>query len=90
MNKKDLINWVSEQTNTPKAQVDKLLNATLAGIQHGTKTNGSVSLIGFGTFKSTQRKSREGRNPKTGEKMQIPASVSPTFSAGKSFKDALQ
>ena len=90
MNKKELIDWVAEETKTPKIQVEKLINATLAGIQRGTKSDGSVSLIGFGTFKATPRNAREGRNPKTGEKMQISATISPTFSAGKAFKECLQ
>lgn len=89
MNKKELIDWVAENTGSSKIQAEQMVNATFDGILHGTKKDGSVTLIGFGTFKASQRKERNGRNPKTGESLVIPASISPVFSAGKAFKDSL-
>lgn len=89
MNKKDLIDWVALNTGETRVLAEKIVNATLAGIQEGTRQNGSVTLVGFGVFKASPRKARTGKNPATGEAIEIAASVAPKFSAGKAFKDAL-
>jgi len=89
MNKGDLINEVSKVLKTKKdaqAAVDCVLSSITKTLGNGD----SVSLIGFGTFKVTERKARQGRNPQTGEEMHIPASKVPKFAAGKALKDAVK
>jgi DNA-binding protein HU-beta len=89
MNKGDLINEVSKVVRTKKdahAAVDCVLSSITKALGKGD----SVSLIGFGTFKVAERKARKGRNPQTGEEIDIAASKVPKFVAGKVLKDAVK
>ncbi|MEZ9997270.1 HU family DNA-binding protein [Vibrio sp. 10N.261.46.A3] len=86
MNKKDLVNHIAEQVDINKEQATAALNAIVEGITTILADGDDVTLVGFGTFKITHRAAREGRNPKTGEAIQIAASKSPTFKAGKELK----
>lgn len=89
MNKSELIDAIAQETGLTKADAAKALDAVTGAIV-GTVANGdSVSLIGFGTFKASARAAREGKNPKTGEKLSIAATTVPKFSAGSNFKAAV-
>ena len=87
MNKGELVDKVAEKATVTKKQADAVLTAALESIMEAVSEGDKVTLVGFGSFESRERKAREGRNPKTGEKMEIPASRVPAFSAGKLFKD---
>ena len=89
MNKGELIDAVAEEAGVSKKNAEEILTAMLDVITETVASGDKVSLIGFGAFESRQRKAREGRNPKTGEKLKIPATVVPAFSAGKGFKEAV-
>jgi nucleoid DNA-binding protein len=89
MNKAELINEVAKVTCTKK-EADEAISATLAAIQKALKKGGSVTLVGFGTFKVSKRKARKGRNPQTGKEIKIAAKKVPVFKAGKGFKDAVK
>ena len=87
MNKNEMISAVAEKTGMAKKDVDKALAAVLATVIEEVVEGGKVQLVGFGTFEGHARKARMGKNPHTGEPMEIPASVVPSFKAGKAFKD---
>jgi DNA-binding protein HU-beta len=89
MSKQDLVEKVAEKTKLPKSEVATVLNETLDAITDGMKS-GDVVLTGFGTFKTSKRAARAGRNPKTGATIQIPAMTVPRFKAGKALKDAIR
>lgn len=89
MNKSELIETMSEQAQISKAAAARALDAALEAIQNSVAKNDPVRLVGFGTFELSERKARTGRNPKTSETMQIPASQSPKFKAGATFKKAV-
>jgi nucleoid DNA-binding protein len=89
MNKADLINKVAQVTATKK-DAKVAVEAVLSGISGALADGDSVSLIGFGTFKVSQRAARQGRNPRTGENVYIPAKKVPRFVAGKALKDAVK
>lgn len=89
MNKNELISAVAEKTGMAKKDIDKALAATLGTVMEEVVAGGKVQLVGFGTFEGRARKSRMGKNPHTGEPMEIPSSVVPSFKAGKAFKDAI-
>ena len=89
MNKNDLIAAVSDTANLSKADAAKAIDATFETITSTLKSGGDVRLVGFGTFSVAARAATQGRNPRTGEKIQIPASKHPKFKAGKSLKDAV-
>jgi DNA-binding protein HU-beta len=89
MNKGDLVNEVSKVLKTKK-DAQAAVECVLSSITNALENGDSVSLIGFGTFKVADRKARQGRNPKTGEEMYIPASKVPKFKAGKALKDAVK
>ena len=89
MNKQELIQAIAKKTNISKAQALEILNCTFETIKGSLKKNQRVQLIGFGTFLVRQRKARQGRNPKTGETIQISAKKVPAFSAGSKLKKAL-
>ncbi len=72
-----------------KADVGKVVDATLEGITNALKRNDEVRLVGFGTYTVTKRSASEGRNPRTGEPIKIPASKLPKFKPGKALRDAL-
>jgi nucleoid DNA-binding protein len=89
MNKGDLVNEVSKILKTKK-EAQAAVDCVISSITNALENGDSVSLIGFGTFKVADRKARQGRNPKTGEEMYIPASKVPKFKAGKALKDAVK
>ena len=90
MNRNDLVDAVATATNMSKADAATAVDAVLDAITAALKSGNEVRLAGFGTFVVTQRAASEGRNPRTGEKIQIPASKLPKFRAGKGLKDAVQ
>ncbi len=87
MNKGELIDAIAQKTSVNKKQADEVLTAVLETIVDTVAKGEKVTLVGFGSFEPRERKAREGRNPKTGDKMEIPATVVPAFAAGKSFKE---
>ena len=90
MNKKELITSISEKTELTKKDVELALNAFIETIEEALENGEKVQLTGFGTFEPRQRKARMGRNPKTGEELEIPASVTPAFKVGKAFKERVK
>ncbi len=89
MTKTELINQVTEDTNLTKIDVGKVLDVTINTIIDAVKGNDKVALTGFGTFMAAERNAREGRNPRTGEPVSIPAAKVPKFVAGKGFRVAV-
>jgi DNA-binding protein HU-beta len=89
MNKAELVNAVSDKAGVTKKQADEILSATIDTIVDTVSKGDKVTLVGFGSFEPRDRKAREGRNPKTGKALKIPATRVPAFSAGKVFKDAV-
>ncbi|MCW6038973.1 HU family DNA-binding protein [Spirulina subsalsa FACHB-351] len=87
MNKGELVDEVAKKTSLTKKQIDAVISATVDTIMDAVAEEDKVTLVGFGSFESRDRKAREGRNPKTGEKMEIKATKVPAFSAGKLFKE---
>ena len=87
MNKTELISAMSEKSELTKVDTEKALKAFIDTVTEELKNGGKVQLVGFGTFEVTERAERQGRNPKTGEAITIPASKSPKFKAGKALKD---
>ncbi|NJL00861.1 MAG: HU family DNA-binding protein [Spirulinaceae cyanobacterium RM2_2_10] len=87
MNKGELVDKVADKTEVTKKQVDAVITATVEAIMEAVSDGEKVTLVGFGSFERRDRRAREGRNPKTGEKMEIKATRVPAFSAGKLFKD---
>ena len=89
MNKAELIEQVAESAELSKAAASRAVDAVLDGITGALKAGDKAVLVGFGTFEVGSRSARIGRNPRTGETINIPASKSPKFKAGKAFKDAV-
>ena len=89
MNKSDLIDAIAKDSGLTKADAGKALDATMDAVKDALKKGDTVSLVGFGTFSVKARAARTGRNPKTGEPLEIKASKIPSFKAGKSLKDAV-
>ena len=89
MNKSELIARITEQAGINKTQATAALQAVETGVIDTLANGGKVELKGFGTFSVKERAERTGRNPQTGEPIQIAASKTPTFKAGKAFKDAV-
>jgi len=89
MNKSELIDAIASKSDLSKAQAAQALEATFAAIEQALKAGETVTLVGFGTFSVKERAARTGRNPKTGEPIQIAASKVPGFKAGKGLKDAV-
>lgn len=87
--KTDAINAVAEATGLAKTVVDQVLDSAFETIQEWVAGGDEVAFIGFGTFTSSKRAARTGRNPQTGETIKIKASKTPKFKAGKAFKDAV-
>ena len=90
MNKADLVNMVSAATGETKTVVSSIVDKTIDTIVDSVVEGKKVSLLGFGSFEPRDRSARQGLNPKTGEKIAIPAKRVPPFSAGKLFKDRVQ
>jgi DNA-binding protein HU-beta len=89
MNKGELIDAIAAKAELSKVASGRALDAVLETIVQAVAKNEGVFLTGFGSFKSAPRAAREGKNPKTGEKIKIPATVVPKFSAGGPFKAAV-
>lgn len=89
MNKTDLIDAVSDSADLTKADAARAVDAVIASITSALKKGDSVTVVGFGTFQVRERAARSGRNPKTGDTIQISASKNPAFKAGKALKDAV-
>ncbi|MBT5430567.1 MAG: HU family DNA-binding protein [Rhodospirillaceae bacterium] len=89
MNKNDLITAVAEKSGLSKADSGKAVDGVFDAISGTLKSKGEVRIVGFGTFSTAERKATTGRNPRTGEALQIAASTQPKFKAGKGLKDAV-
>ncbi|PLX29203.1 MAG: DNA-binding protein HU [Alphaproteobacteria bacterium] len=89
MNKNELIAAVAERAGLSKTDGTKAVDAFVDVITAALKKGDEIRLVGFGTFAVTQRKATEGRNPRTGEKINIPASKVPKFKPGKALKEAV-
>ena len=89
MNKAELIDAVADDSELTKASAARALDSAIENITNALRDGNSVTLVGFGTFTVRQREARMGRNPRTGEAIQIKASRVPGFKAGKALKDAL-
>ena len=87
MNKGDLINKVAEKTDLTKKDCGKVVNETFEAIKETLADGEKVQLIGFGTFETRKRQAREGRNPATGDAIQIPETTVPAFKPGKQLKE---
>ncbi|HIT66925.1 MAG TPA: HU family DNA-binding protein [Candidatus Merdisoma merdipullorum] len=89
MNRMELVAAIAEKSELSKKDAEKALKAFTDVVAEELGKGEQIQLVGFGTFKVSERAAREGRNPQTGEPMQIKASKSPKFTAGKALKDAL-
>lgn len=89
MNRMELVAAIAEKTELSKKDAEKALKAFTDVVAEELKKGEKIQLVGFGTFEVSERPAREGRNPQTGETMQIAASKAPKFKAGKALKDAL-
>ena len=87
MNKLELIQEVSERTGLAKKDAEKAVNAVLDTVADTLAQGDKVQLLGFGSFETKTREARMGRNPKTKEAIEIPATTAPVFKAGKALKD---
>lgn len=87
MNKAELITAVSEKASISKKDAEVAINAFIATVSEALKEGDKIQLVGFGTFETTTRAARTGRNPQTGAEMQIAASTVPKFKPGKALKD---
>jgi len=90
MNKTELINSVAEASGLSKKDATKAVDAVFDSIAEALKNGDKVQLIGFGNFEVRERAARKGRNPQTGEEMEIPASKVPAFKPGKALKEAVK
>jgi len=89
MNKGELIEAVANDANLTKAQAQAALDAFVSNVQKSLKSGDKVTLVGFGTFSASTREARMGRNPQTGQPIQIPKRRVAKFSAGKALKNAI-
>lgn len=89
MNKTELVSYVAESTGLTKKDAAKAVDAVFSGIETSLKNGEKVQLIGFGNFEVRERAARKGRNPQTGEEIEIAASKAPAFTPGKNLKDSV-
>lgn len=89
MTKTLLVDYIAEETGFTKADAARALEAMMNGIVKGLKEDGKVTLTGFCTFTAVKKAAKTGRNPRTGEAVQIPARVAATIKAGSKLKEAL-
>jgi DNA-binding protein HU-beta len=89
MNKSELIDAMAEQSGLSKADTERAYKAFVDTVKDALGKGDKISLIGFGTFEVRERSARTGRNPQTGQTMEIAASKNPSFKAGKALKDAV-
>ncbi len=87
MTKAELIDKVSSDGNLSKTDASNAVNSVIDSISKALKKGDRVTLVGFGSFDVSKRKKRDGRNPRTGETIKIPATKTPTFKAGKALKE---
>ena len=90
MNKAGLVEEVSDKTGLTKKETGNVIDAVVEAITNTLKKGKKITLVGFGTFQVRQRKAREGRNPQTGKKLEIPAKKVPKFKAGKNLREAVR
>lgn len=90
MTKADLIAKVAENSGVSKKDTEAVISGLTKTITEELANKGEVAFVGFGTFKTSQRAAREGKNPATGEKLQIAARTAPVFKPGKALKDAVK
>ncbi|WP_298509832.1 HU family DNA-binding protein [uncultured Ruminobacter sp.] len=90
MNKTQLVEKIAERANITKKKADEALKAFESVVTETLGNDETITLVGFGTFEASERKSREGRNPRTGEVVKIDARKVPKFRPGKALKDALK
>ncbi len=90
MNKSELVEAVADQADLSKADAGRAVDGVIAAITNAMSKGEDVAMIGFGTFTVRDRAARSGRNPQTGETIQIAASKVPAFKAGKALKDAVK
>ena len=90
MNKSELIAKIAEKSGLNQKDAGKALDGLTQAVSDALANGENVTMVGFGTFKVTERKAKKGRNPATGEAIQIPAKKAPIFKAGKALKDAVQ
>ena len=89
MSKAELVEFIAENADLTKADASRALEAMVEGVTEGLKKTGKVTLVGFGTFSAKKREAHMGRNPQTGESVEIAARVVPSFKAGNKLKDSL-
>lgn len=89
VNKTELVASVAEKTGLTKKDAEKAVNALFDSVQEALTAGDKVQMIGFGTFEVKERAARKGRNPRTGQDIEIPASKNPVFKAGKALKDSV-
>ena len=89
LNRQELVSAVADEADLPKAKAGEVVDAVFASIERALKNKQEVRLVGFGTFVTANRKAAKGRNPRTGEEIDIPASTSVRFKPGKVLKDAV-
>jgi DNA-binding protein HU-beta len=87
--KAELVSAVAEQAELTKADAEKAVKALIEAVTGCLVSGDKLSLVGFGTFSTAKRAARKGQNPQTGKKIEIPASITPRFRAGKALKDAV-
>lgn len=89
MTKQELVDYIAEETGLTKSDAAKSLDAFMTGVEKGLKEEGKVTLTGYVTFATQDKPARTGRNPRTGEPVQIPARTAINIKAGSKLKDAL-
>jgi len=89
VNKTDLVSSVAEKAELTKKDAEKAVNALLASIEESLASGDKIQLVGFGTFEVRERAARKGRNPQTGEEIEIAAAKVPAFKPGKALKDVV-
>lgn len=89
MTKKEIVSMAADEAGISKSKAEAAINAAFDGITTSLKKGEKVTFVGFGTFSTSHRKARIGRNPRTGDSINIPASYVPKFKAGKALKSAV-
>jgi DNA-binding protein HU-beta len=90
MNKEELIKQISVKAKVSQKEAGECLNATIEAISSALAKGDKITLVGFGTFQVRERAAREGRNPRTGAVLKIPAKKSPVWTAGKTLKERVE
>ena len=90
MTKKELVSYVAEKANLSKKDAETAVNSVFDGITEALKTDGKIQLVGLGSFEVKERAARMGKNPATGETIEIPVGKAPSFKAGKALKDTIK